>query len=128
MFKADAKTASLQESVGDQKLHCEPVAELSPALGLEHHQCLKTTRISVRSTRCTKRVVGQSRAIAYVEHFLSADGLSALAGGREIYDSDHWNTARSHNAVFKSCRVVIKVVGKVSHCRSPSAVRDKMIT
>ena len=35
------KTAFLQGSVGDQELHCEPIAELSQALGLEHHQCVR---------------------------------------------------------------------------------------
>ena len=41
VFKGDAKTAFLQGSVGDQKLHCEPIAELAQALGLEHHQCVR---------------------------------------------------------------------------------------
>ena len=41
VFKADAKTAFLQGSVGDQEVHCEPVDELSQALGLEHHQCVR---------------------------------------------------------------------------------------
>ena len=35
VFKGDAKTAFLQGSVGDQELHCEPIAELAQALGLE---------------------------------------------------------------------------------------------
>ena len=37
VFKGNAKTAFLQGSVGDQELHCEPIAELAQALGLEHH-------------------------------------------------------------------------------------------
>ena len=41
VFKGDAKTAFLQGSVGDQALHCEPIAELAQALGLEHHQCVR---------------------------------------------------------------------------------------
>ena len=41
VFKGDAKTAFLQGSVGDQELHCEPIAELAQALGLEHHQCVR---------------------------------------------------------------------------------------
>ena len=41
VFKADAKTAFLQGSVGDQELLCEPVSELSQALGLEHQQCVQ---------------------------------------------------------------------------------------
>ena len=41
VFKGDAKTAFLQGSVVDQELHCEPIAELAQALGLEHHQCVK---------------------------------------------------------------------------------------
>ena len=41
VFKGDAKTAFLQGSVGDQELLCEPIAELSQALGLEHHQCVR---------------------------------------------------------------------------------------
>ena len=41
VFKGDAKTAFLQGSVGDQELYCEPIAELSQALGLEHHQCVR---------------------------------------------------------------------------------------
>ena len=35
VFKGDAKTAFLHGSVGDQELHCEPIAELAQALGLE---------------------------------------------------------------------------------------------
>ena len=27
--------------MGDQELHCEPIAELAQALGLEHHQCVR---------------------------------------------------------------------------------------
>ena len=42
VFKGDAKTAFLQGSVGDQELHCEPIAELAQALGLEHHQCVRS--------------------------------------------------------------------------------------
>ena len=34
-------TAFLQRSVGDQELHCEPISELSQALGLDHHQCVR---------------------------------------------------------------------------------------
>ena len=41
VFKGDAKTAFLQGSVGDQELHCEPIAELAQALGLEHRQCVR---------------------------------------------------------------------------------------
>ena len=41
VFKGDAKPAFLQGSVGDQELHCEPIAELAQALGLEHHQCVR---------------------------------------------------------------------------------------
>ena len=41
VFKGDAKTAFLQGSVGDQELICEPIAELSQALGLEHQQCVR---------------------------------------------------------------------------------------
>ena len=41
VFKGDAKTAFLQGPVGDQELLCEPIAELSQALGLEHHQCVR---------------------------------------------------------------------------------------
>ena len=41
VFKDDAKTAFLQGSVGDQELHCEPIAELAQALELEHHQCVR---------------------------------------------------------------------------------------
>ena len=41
VFKGDAKAAFLQGSVGDQELPCEPIAELSQALGLEHHQCVR---------------------------------------------------------------------------------------
>ena len=41
VFKGDAKTTFLQGSVGDQELHCEPIAELAQALGLEHHQCVR---------------------------------------------------------------------------------------
>ena len=41
VFKGDAKTAFLQGSVGYQELHCEPIAELAQALGLEHHQCVR---------------------------------------------------------------------------------------
>ena len=41
VLKGDAKTAFLQGSVGDQELHCEPIAELAQALGLEHHQCVR---------------------------------------------------------------------------------------
>ena len=41
VFKGDAKTAFLQGSAGDQELHCEPIAELAQALGLEHHQCVR---------------------------------------------------------------------------------------
>ena len=41
VFKGDAKTAFLQGTVGDQELLCEPIAELSQALGLEHHQCVR---------------------------------------------------------------------------------------
>ena len=41
VFKGDAKTAFSQGSVGDQQLLCEPIAELSQALGLEHHQCVR---------------------------------------------------------------------------------------
>ena len=41
VFKGDAKTAFLQGSVGDQELLCEPIAELSEALALEHHQCVR---------------------------------------------------------------------------------------
>ena len=41
VFKGDAKTAFLQGSVGDKELHCEPIAELAQALGLEHHQCVR---------------------------------------------------------------------------------------
>ena len=41
VFKGDAKTAFLKGSVGDQELLCEPIAELSQALGLEHHQCVR---------------------------------------------------------------------------------------
>ena len=37
VFNGDAKTAFLQGSVGDQELHCEPIAELAQALGPEHH-------------------------------------------------------------------------------------------
>ena len=32
VFEGDAKTAFLQGSVGDQELHCEPIAELAQAL------------------------------------------------------------------------------------------------
>ena len=41
VFNGDAKTAFLQGSVGDQELHCEPIAELAQAVGLEHHQCVR---------------------------------------------------------------------------------------
>ena len=41
VFKGDAKTAFLQGSVGDQEQLCEPIAELSQALGLEHLQCVR---------------------------------------------------------------------------------------
>ena len=41
VFKGDAKTAFSQGSVGDQELLCEPIAELSQALRLEHHQCVR---------------------------------------------------------------------------------------
>ena len=41
VFKGDAKMTFLQGSVGDQELHCEPIAELAQALGLEHHQCVR---------------------------------------------------------------------------------------
>ena len=41
VFKGDAKTAFLRGSVGDQELHCEPIAEMAQALGLEHHQCVR---------------------------------------------------------------------------------------
>ena len=51
VFKGDAKTAFLQGSVGDQELHCEPIAELAPALGLEHHhlEANKLARQAFRS-------------------------------------------------------------------------------
>ena len=41
VFKGDAKTAFSQGLVGDQELHCEPIAEPAQALGLEHHQCVR---------------------------------------------------------------------------------------
>ena len=41
VFKGHAKTAFLQGSMGDQELLCEPIAKLSQALGLEHHQCVR---------------------------------------------------------------------------------------
>ena len=41
VFKCDAKTAFLQGSVGEQELLCEPITELSQALGLEHNQCVR---------------------------------------------------------------------------------------
>ena len=41
VFKGDAKRPFLLGSVGDQELHCEPIAELAQALGLEHHQCVR---------------------------------------------------------------------------------------
>ena len=41
VFKGDAKIAFLQGSVGNQELLCEPIAELSQALGLEHHPCVR---------------------------------------------------------------------------------------
>ena len=44
MFKADAETAFLQGSLEDQELHFEPVAELSQALGLQHHQRVQLRR------------------------------------------------------------------------------------
>ena len=47
VFKGDAKTSFLQGSVGDQELLCESIAELSQALGLEPHQCVRL-RKSVR--------------------------------------------------------------------------------
>ena len=39
--KGDANTAVMQGSVRYQELHCEPIAELALALGLEHHQCVR---------------------------------------------------------------------------------------
>ena len=50
VFKGDAKTAFLQGSVGDQELHCEPIAELAQALGLEHHQCVRLRKSVCGST------------------------------------------------------------------------------
>ena len=41
VFTGDAKTPFLQGSVRDQELHCEPIAELAQALGLEHHLCVR---------------------------------------------------------------------------------------
>ena len=41
VFEGDAKKGLLQGSVGDQELHCEPIAELAQALGLEHHQFVR---------------------------------------------------------------------------------------
>ena len=41
VFKGDEKTSFLQGSMGDQELLCEPIPELSQALGLEHHQCVR---------------------------------------------------------------------------------------
>ena len=41
VLKGDAKTAFLQGSVRNQELHCDPIAELAHALGLEHHECVR---------------------------------------------------------------------------------------
>ena len=58
VFEGDAKTAFLQGSVGDQELHCEPIAELAQALGLEHHQCVRLRKIGVRFDRRSASLVG----------------------------------------------------------------------
>ena len=57
VFKGDAKTAFLQGSVGDQELHCEPIAELAQALGLEH-QCVRFAKIGIRFNRRSESLVG----------------------------------------------------------------------
>ena len=39
--QSPCKDCFFARSVGDPELHCEPVAEVSQAMGLEHHQCVQ---------------------------------------------------------------------------------------
>ena len=61
MFKAHAKIALLQGSVGDQEDHCERVAELSQVLSMEHHPCVQPRQIGVRAGRRVTCLVAKNR-------------------------------------------------------------------
>ena len=112
VFKADAKTAFLQGSVGDQEPHCEPFAENVTGVGLGTPPMRTTAKIGVRADGRTTCVVGKSRerhdksrmenlgvntsSGNGVDDFLIAvgeevaDGLSTLAGVKELHDWRPW--------------------------------------
>ena len=59
VFKGDAKTAFLQGSVGDQELHCKPIAELA-STGTGAPSVWEIAKIGVRFNRRSESLVGTS--------------------------------------------------------------------
>ena len=146
VFKGDAKTAFLQGSVGDQELHCEPIAELAQALGLEHRQCL-TLRKSVYGLIDAPRpwwervetdmnklkwrtlttepcfwvmtsVTGkiEGLAVAYVDDFMVAIHEESPVSQRHFSDVENGNRVLLPNVEWRSCNIDIRIAGLVFLC------------
>ena len=80
----DAKSSFLQGSVGDQELHCGPCAELSQALGFEHHHCIQLRKISVRAGGCTTRVVEKGRETHDKSSMENLDNRTVFMGHNNV--------------------------------------------
>ena len=112
------RTAVLQGSVEDQELHGELVAELSQAWGLKTPPvCTSTKKRCVGKNRerhdKSRMENPDNRAVFGLKLRLKDGPQSGRCVEREgSTNGNHGYTARPHSVVLKSCRAVIKVVGR----------------